>query len=274
MKMSVLMSVYQKDSPEFLRRALESLAAQTVLADEVVIVKDGPVGAELDATTASYHEKLPIVEVQLEHNVGLGLALNAGLRRCERDLVARMDADDICVRDRFEKQLVFLKQNPDADVVGGAIAEFHEDYTKIESIRRMPCSAEALGKVARRRNPLNHMTVMFRKASVIAAGNYQHCNGPMVSLEDYHLWARMLMQGARLCNLEDVLVYARIGNGMQRRRGGLPDLREEIKLQRHFMRMGFLSRGQFLLNLIARAPVRVAPVLVRTAFYRLVLRHG
>jgi Fe2+ transport system protein FeoA len=114
------------------------------------------------------------------------------------------------------------------------------------------------------------MTVMFRKGSVLAAGNYQSCFG----FEDYDLWARMLMRGRRLHNLQDVLVYVRCGNGMQRRRGGLTYLREEAALQHRFMKMGFLSKRQFLLNLIARAPVRVAPISLRTAFYRCVLRDA
>ena len=269
MKLSVLMSVYRKESPEFLRQSLESLVAQTIRADEVVIVKDGPLGTELDATIDSHCGTLPIVSVQLGNNAGLGPALNAGLRRCRGDLVARMDSDDICLRDRFEKQLAFLEQNPDADVVGGAIAEFHADCTKIESIRRMPSSAELLGRIARSRNPLNHMTVMFRKVSVLAAGNYRSYWG----FEDYDLWARMLMRGGRLYNLEDVLVYVRCGNGMQQRRGGLQYLREEIRLQQRFLKIGFLTKPQFLLNLVTRAPVRIVPLPLRSVFYQQILRQ-
>jgi glycosyltransferase involved in cell wall biosynthesis len=270
MKLSVLMSVYHKESPEFLRQSLESVAAQTVQPDEVVMVKDGPVGAELDAVIGTRCGKTPVVTVQLAINVGLGPALNAGLGRCEGDLIARMDSDDICLPDRFEKQLAFLEQHPDADVVGGAIGEFHSDPARILSIRRMPCSAELLGRMARRRNPLNHMTVMFRKSSVLAAGSYQSCPG----FEDYDLWARMLMSGMRLYNLHDVLVQVRCGNGMQRRRGGFAYLRAETALQHHFMKTGFLSKRQFLLNVLARAPIRVTPPGFRTAFYRWVLRQS
>ena len=270
MKLSVLLSVYQKDSPEFLRQALESLAEQTVQADEVLIVKDGPVGAELEGVIDSCSAKLPMVTVQLESNVGLGPALYAGLGRCRGELVARMDSDDICVPERFEKQLAFLEQNAGADVVGGAIAEFHNDCGEIGSIRRMPCSAEALAKAARWRNPLNHVTVMFRRDSVLAAGSYRACPG----FEDYDLWARMLMRGGRLHNLQDVLVYVRCGNGMQQRRGGFPYMQEEAALQHRFMKMGFVSKGQFVFNVIARAPVRIAPISLRAAFYRLVLRHS
>ena len=269
MKLSVLMSVYHRESPEILRQSLASLAAQTVQADEVVIVKDGPLGAELDAVIGAHCGSAPIVTVELERQMGLGPALHAGLKRCRGDLVARMDSDDICLRDRFQKQLAFMQRNPDADVVGGAIAEFHNDPTKIASIRRMPSSADLLGEIARRRNPLNHMTVVFRKASVLAAGSYQSCPG----FEDYDLWARVLMRGGRLYNLNDVLVYVRCGNGMQQRRDGFRYLRQEALLQHRFLKTGFLSKPQFVLNLIVRAPVRLAPLPLRTAFYRQALRH-
>lgn len=269
MKLSVLMSVYHKESPEFLRQSLDSLIAQTVKSDEVVMVKDGALGDELETTIASTEKELPLVIVQLKENLGLGPALQAGLSRCGGELIARMDSDDICVPDRFEKQLPFLEQHPDVDVVGGAIAEFHSDCTKIEFVRRMPSAGEQLRTLARFRNPLNHMTVMFRKASVLAAGNYQAYPG----FEDYELWARMLMRGHRLCNLDEVLVYVRCGNGMQQRRGGLQYLQEEIRLQQRFVKMGFLTKPQFLLNLVTRAPVRIVPLPLRSVFYQRMLRQ-
>jgi len=269
MKLSVLISVYRKESPEFLCQSLDSLAVQTFQADEVVVVKDGLLGSELDATISSYRGRLPITTLQLNENVGLGVALREGLNQCRAELVARMDSDDICLPDRFEKQLKFMELNPEVDLVGGAIAEFHSDWAKVESVRRMPSTAEQLNRVARFRNPLNHMTVMFRKASVVAAGNYQPCAG----FEDYELWARMLMRGDRFHNLDDILVHVRCGNGMQQRRGGLRYLREEIKLQRRFVKTGFLSRPQFLLNLVTRAPVRVVPLPLRSIFYQRMLRQ-
>jgi O104-antigen biosynthesis beta-1,3-galactosyltransferase len=269
MKLSVLMSVYHKESPAFLRQSLDSLTAQTIQVDEIVIVKDGPLGNELDCAIDSHRGKLPITPVQLHENVGLGLALREGLIHCRGELVARMDSDDVCVPDRFEKQLPFLHQHPDVDVVGGAIAEFHSDCSKIESVRRMPSTAEQLNRLARFRNPLNHMTVMFRKASVLAAGNYQGYAG----FEDYELWVRMLMRGQRFCNLDDVLVYVRCGNGMQQRRGGLQYLREEVRLQQRFVKIGFLTKPQFLLNLATRAPVRIVPAQLRSVVYQTMLRQ-
>jgi glycosyltransferase involved in cell wall biosynthesis len=269
MKLSVLMSVYRNESAEFLRCSLDSLTTQTVQADEIVVVKDGPLGDGLDGAIDSFRWRLPLATLRMDHQVGLGRALREGLVRCQTELVARMDSDDICLPDRFEKQLSFLALHPEIAVVGGAIAEFNCKPTEIETIRRMPSGGEQLGHVARFRNPLNHMTVIFRKASVLAAGNYE----PYAGFEDYELWARMLMRGYRLHNLDDILVLVRCGNGMQRRRGGLGYLKKEIQFQRRLEQLGFVSRRQFLFNLITRAPVRMLPSRIRSQLYHTILRE-
>src|SRR5690348_1002807 len=162
MGLSVLMSVYGGERPNFLRQSLESLAAQTLKADEIVIVKDGPLGDELEIVLKSYSGVLPITTVQLERQVGLGPALTAGLAGCRNDLVARVDSDDICVARRFETQLEFLAENPQVAVLGAAIGEFVGDPDTISSVRKLPCDGAQIKKFAKFRNPLNHMTVMFR----------------------------------------------------------------------------------------------------------------
>src|SRR5437867_4991440 len=144
MKLSVLIAVYHKECPEFLRHALDSLDAQIVRADEIVVVKDGPLGDDLDATVNSYRGRLPITALQLNENVGLGVALRAGLNQCGGELIARMDSDDICLPDRLEKQLKFPEQNREVDLMGGAIAAFDSDWTKIDSVPRTPSSAVPL----------------------------------------------------------------------------------------------------------------------------------
>lgn len=268
-RLSVLMSVYEKESPACLCECLDSLAMQTLPVDEVVLVEDGPVGETLKATIARYRKILPIVSLPLPAHVGLGAALRAGLHHCQGEYVARMDSDDICVPERFEKQIKFLESNPKVDVVGGAIAEYEEDPSAPHSIRTLPVAGAALRHFARFRTPMNHVTVTFRKASVMAAGNYEssHC------LQDYYLWARMLALGYVLHNLSEVLVYVRCGNGMQARRGGFAYAKEEIKLQRHLRKLGLLNAGGALLNIVMRVPIRLAPSFVRAFCYRLILRN-
>jgi len=269
MKLSVLMPVYYRESPEFLRQCLASLAAQTVAADEIVIVEDGPLGAELEGVIRIAGQTLPIVSVRLPVHGGLGTALSAGLDACGSELVARMDADDLCTPDRFRRQIDFMERNPEVDVVGSAIAEFGSDPLAIESVRRLPASGRALMSFAKLRNPLNHMTVMFRRRAVLDAGSYKPC----ADFEDYHLWARMLRRGCRLHNLPDALVQVRCGNGMQRRRGGWAYLIGEIAFQRFLHRIGFISASNGLRNVLARAPIRLVPAQIRSAFYLYFLRE-
>lgn len=269
MKLSVLMPIYNRESAEFLRASLESLAAQTTEADEIVIVEDGPLGPELTELICNAQAKLPIVSVRLLAHAGLGLALREGLDTCRGEFVARMDADDICAPGRFCRQLDVLERNPQFDVVGGAIAEFREDPHAPELVRRPPASGEALLNFAKFRNPLNHMTVMFRRRAVLDAGNYQSCAG----FEDYHLWARMLERGCQLCNLPDVLVHVRCGNGMQDRRGGFSYLLHEIEFQRFLYRSGLLTAPGCACNMLMRAPVRLVPAFMRSFFYGHFLRE-
>lgn len=268
MKLSVLMSVYHKESSANLRQCLDSLAIQTLRADEVVIVEDGPLGEQLEATIAAYRKVLPIVSLPLPVHVGLGAALRAGLYMCRGEYVARMDSDDICVPERFQRQVKFLESNWEVDVVGGAIAEFVEDCSAPHSIRLLPAAGQALRRFAMSRTPMNHVTVVFRKASVVAAGNYESCQG----FEDYHLWARMLTLGYRLHNMNDILVYVRCGNGMQSRRGGLAYLKGEIEFQSFLRKMGLLDATGAFLNILMRGPIRLAPDSVRSLCYSLFLR--
>jgi glycosyltransferase involved in cell wall biosynthesis len=125
-KFSVLMSIYYKEAPDNLDQCLESLANQTVPANEIVIVKDGILPAGLEKTLLSWQEKLPLKIVGYEENKGLAYALNYGLDYCSHELVARMDSDDICLSDRFEKQISFFERNQDTVIVGTNLFEFYE----------------------------------------------------------------------------------------------------------------------------------------------------
>ena len=269
-ELSVLMPVYKNESASFLRESLESLAVQTLPADEVVIVEDGPIGVGLRTVIAEYCAKLPIVVVELPRHVGLGLALRIGVERCSFDLIARMDADDICVPNRFERQMIFLNDHPSVDVLSASIREFDFDPALSISERRLPIAHDAIAAWAKRRNPVNHMTVMFRKKAVLAAGSYQHSAG----FEDYYLWVRMLMKGAHFHNLEESLVLVRCGNGMQKKRGGVAYLYREIQLLQSFHQMGFLTNFELFTSILARVPVRLVPALIRARIYGTFLRRN
>lgn len=265
MKFSVLMSVYYKEKPEFFRVALESVANQTLKADEVVIIKDGTLTPELDKIVDEFTGKLPIKVVELEKNGGLGNALRIGVEMCSYAIIARMDSDDICRPYRFEKQIKFLNKHPEIDVVGCWISEFEGEPENIYASRQLPCENDDITVFAKKRNPFNHMTVMYRKQSVINAGNYTH----HMYFEDYNLWVRMIMNGARFANIPDELVNVRAGINMVSRRSGLKYARNEYRLQKEFLDTGYIGYKEFIINILIRIPIRFMPSFVLKLIYRL-----
>ena len=268
MKFSVLMSIYHREQPEFLRQCLQSLCAQTLAADEVVLVYDGPLTPQLEAVADSFQAALPLKIVRLAENVGLGRALNEGLAHCSHDWVFRMDGDDICLPERFAFQAAYLQTHPDTDIVGTQIAEFDADPAAPHAARRVPCDNDTIRRFARRRNPFNHMTVAYRKRAVLAAGGYHH----HLYMEDYNLWLRMLAAGARAANLPETLVLARTGAAMLRRRRGRAYAASEWRLYRLKRSLRIQRPLPALYCFAARALPRLLPPAVLARLYSLTRR--
>ena len=268
MKFSVLMSVYAKESPLFLKEALESLRNQTLPAAEIVVVKDGPIGGGLEAVLTEYAACLPLKTVGYEKNRGLGYALAFGLRQCRYDWVARMDADDIAVKDRFEKQIAYLEQHPEVELLGCATMEFTESENDARSGRRLPCSHEEIRNFLKKRNAFNHMTIVFKKQAVLDAGNYREAPG----FEDYYLWVRMILNGVRTANMPESLVYARVGNDMIGRRIGFRYAKEEYRFYKKLRKLKFLSYAEFIKVICMRIPLRLVPKPVLAFIYKKLLR--
>lgn len=267
MTLSVLLSIYQNEQPPHFDRALESLFDQSQKAEEVIIVKDGPISNKLESIISKWNSDLNIKCITLKENVGLGMALNKGLDHCTHNIVARMDTDDIAHKDRLAKQLSYLQENPDIDVVGSWISEFETDEQKIYAHRKLPENSDDINNFAKKRCPLNHMTVAFRKAKVLAAGGYD----PSFRIsQDYHLWVRMLMNGSRLANIPEYLVNVRAGSDLIERRGGWEYALNEIRLQREFLRLGFLNTWDFTSNVTLRVGVRIMPQFIRKFVYQLI----
>ena len=226
MKFTVLMSLYYKENPEYFDQCLNSIKNQTVQADEIAIVIDGPIGDNLHKVIDFWRTCLPIKTLQLDRNVGLGQALNKGLAICANDLVFRMDTDDICYPKRFSLQLKAFEENENLMLLGGHIEEYNERFDILLGKRMVPIGNDAIRKRAVLKSPFNHMTVAFRKAAVQSVGGYQH----HALMEDYNLWLRMIASKYFVDNLDVVLVKARTGESMLRRRNGLNYIASEYKL--------------------------------------------
>ena len=253
---SVITSVYKNDTPKYVRVALDSmLVNQSVKPTEIVLVRDGLVPDELDALLdeyeALYHNVFNII--RLKQNGGFGKALKLGVEVAKYDIIARMDSDDICLPYRFEKQVAFLDKHPDCDIVGGQMTEFIDTPDNIVGKRVVPESNEAIYEYMKSRCALNHVTVMFRKNSVMRAGNYQD----WFWNEDYYLWVRMMMAKCQFANLPDVLVNVRSGADQYARRGGMKYFRSEVGVQRYMLDNHLINGGGYLINVAKRLIVQV-----------------
>lgn len=263
MSFSVLMSVYIKENPDYLRACLDSLLAQQLTSPDVVLVEDGPLTEALRDVIDSYKDRLPLNSVKLPKNKGLANALNEGLARCQFELVARMDTDDVALPQRFERQVAFMQKHPDVDVSSTWIEERDQVMEKVLFLKKLPVRHEELVIFAKRRNPISHPAAMFRKSKVLAVGGY-----PLIFPEDYALWSLMMVKGLRFANIPEVLLHMRTGEDFIGRRG-LNFLKGEIKLLKYQRDIGFLSWSSYLTNLLARAAVRLPPSAVRRLLYKI-----
>lgn len=266
---SVLMSLYDKENAENLRTSLESVFSQTLKPSEVILVFDGVKDANLKSVVSEFKTKYDSLSIiVLDNNQGLGKALKTGLEHCSFNLVARMDTDDICYPDRFEKQVAYMVQNPDISVVGTPIHEFRDKIGDTNTYRSPPADFEDLVRFSKYRNPLNHPSVLFKKDDVLNAGSYVD----IPSFEDYYLWIRMLNKGLKIMNMQEPLLHFRIGNDMIGRRHGISYLKKEMVFLKELKRIGYVNYYEYYRSIILKAPVRLLPKKILYLFYKFFLR--
>lgn len=216
---SVLIPIYYKEKPETILNCLNSMASQTVVPNEIVLALDNPSSDNVEKTIDEFISCSPIkvVKCYCDRGSGLGAVLNTGVNNCSCDYIARMDSDDVAVLNRLEKEKEFLDNNPDVDVVGSNIAEFDNNIEEIIAYRNVPANDADCKNMLKKRDPINHMTAMYRRKSVLKAGNYSK---EMKSCEDTHLWTSFYANGLSFANIQENLVYVHAGKEMYERRGG------------------------------------------------------
>lgn len=268
-KYSVLMSVYHKEQSEYLKESIESILKQSILPDEIVLVKDGPLTKDLNDVIYYYSDNSLFNIVELSENVGLGKALEIGVHECRNEFIARMDTDDISHPNRCEEQLKLLQNNPEISVVGSSVVEFIGSIHNKISIKEVQTNSLSIARKMRSRNPMNHPTVMFRKSDVLLAGNYQdwYLN------EDYFLWIRMLKLNMSFTNISEPLVFMRITNETYLRRGGFKYFLTQKRLFDYMLSNGMITIVQYLFNNVSRFVIRVVfPNSIRKIIYVTFLR--
>ena len=270
-KFSVLMSLYIKEKPEYARACFDSLLNQTVLADEWVIVEDGPLPDGLYDLLDEYENRCPglIKRVPLKENQGLGLALREGVLHCTYNLIARMDTDDVARRDRFEIQLSEFEKDPELDICGSHILEFEGSIDNVVAKRTVPLTDSEIKKYQKRRDGFNHPTVMFKKSKVLEAGNYQSC--PL--MEDTYLWVNMFLNGAKAKNTDDFLLYFRVGENMFQRRGGWKYYKKYKQGRNMVYQTGYIGWWDYRYTLLVQFIVALMPNKLRGLIFKNLLHR-
>lgn len=269
-KYSVLMTVYTKDKPEYFSLALESMVKQTYRPDEIVLVKDGPIVKELQQVIDKYISLgAPIVQVQLSKNIGLGLALNEGIKVIKNELIARMDSDDYSMPERCELQVKEFEKNPSIDIIGCPVLEFVGNIENIVGERKVPLTNEEIYKFAKKRDPFNHPTVMYRKSAVEKAG----CYSDYRKNQDTDLWIKMLSNNVTCRNLAAPVFRFRFDEGTYKKRKSWLNTKILIEIRYKAWKSGFNSFGEFLIVAIVQLGMYIFPVGFQKFLYQKILRR-
>lgn len=266
---AVIMSVYHRDVPEHFREAVDSILHQTLPPKEIIIIVDGDIGNELQAALHNISSLKSIRILRNRNNQGAGSSRHLGISETKCEIVAIMDADDICLPNRFERQLPIL-ENGKSDLVGAWVEEFEDNPGDLERVRRVPITHEEIFEYGKWRQPANHVTAMFRKEAYYKAGGYQ----PIHYVEDWDMIVRMLRKGIRFYNVPEVLVYVRCGKAMLKRRSGISYLAAELRLFYRMYLSGYLKLSQFCGNVIVRLVSRLLPKWILAIVYAKGLRHS
>jgi glycosyltransferase involved in cell wall biosynthesis len=259
---SVLMSIYNKEKPEYLDSCLNSLFLQTKLANEIILVEDGPINSQLSKVIEKYRKKLNIKSPKLKNNSGLASALNYGLTFCCHDIVIRMDTDDISIPERFQLQSDYLIKNEHIDVLGALVDEYNEDLSTYISTRHLPEFNDEIYLFSKSRSPISHPSCAFRKSVILKYDGY-----PLLQrAQDYGLWSKLITHDVKFHNLQKVLVKMRCGDGLLERRGFFY-LKNEYSLLYYQYQIGFINLPRLLLNIISRSLLRLSPPKVKKFIY-------
>ncbi|EMC8780762.1 glycosyltransferase [Providencia rettgeri] len=267
LKFSVLLSVYKNEIPSSLDQALNSLLVnQTIIPSEIILVEDGPLTPELNKIIFLWKSNFSSIlkTVTLQKNIGLGNALNVGINHCSYDWIFRMDTDDSCLPERFDKQINYINKNPDISLLGSYIEEFNSSMLESLGIKKVPTSHNEIKQYTKRRNPFNHMTVAFRKDVIESVGGYQH----HLYMEDYNLWIRVIAAGHQVGNIDEVLVNVRGGDSMVKRRKGLVYIKSELQLAKLKIEKNIDSPIGAYSSFIMRSLPRLLPTYMLSKVYK------
>lgn len=268
---SVLMSVYKGERPEYLRQSIDSMIEQTHKTDDFVLVCDGPLTKALDEVIFEYENKYPdfFHAFRLPENIGTGECANRGIELCKNNYIVKMDSDDIALPQRCEKQIALMQMHPDIDMCGAYIEEFDTDTNEFIAVKKTPESHDEIHRYAKRRNPFNNQTLVFKKELAKSVGGYSSVK----RCEDYDFVVKLLMNGAKGANIPEVLVRYRVSEGNYERRQNWANTKSFIAVRWRILRTGYSGILDFLIPCAMQLFIFIMPKKFTGRIYKRFLRN-
>lgn len=267
---SVLMSVYAGEKPEFLKQSIESMLNQTYPTDDFVLVCDGELTDELDEVVKYYEENAECFRtLRFKDNVGTGKCANAGIATCKNEYIVKMDSDDISLPQRCEICMYLCTKHPRIDMLGTYIEEFDSEDGSYVATKKTPCGNRQIHEYAKRRNPFNNQTLVYKKSLAQRVGGYSGIK----RCEDYEFVVKMLAEGAEGRNLNRVLVRYRITEGNYERRRNWANTRSFICVRWRIYRSGFSGFMDFVVPCAVQLMLFVLPKSLTGKIYKRFLRN-
>lgn len=264
--LAVIMSVYKNDKLEYLEQSVQSILTQTYSDFDIFIAFDGPVSTAIEAYITNIEDRR-IKLYKIQANGGLARALNflleLVLRNPQYKFIARMDADDISLPVRFEKQLDFLLANREVSIVGCWYEEIDDDG-KLISLRRLPNKHSELLRRYYTRAPFAHSSVMFSKNLIETAGYYPT---DTILMEDSGLWGKALKNGLRFSNITEYLFQFRKDKDFYKRRSGVRYGCNYIKTRFNINKSLELPAYTYVLSIIIGVVKMMPAMLVRKVYF-------
>ena len=263
------MAVYFGDRPEWLNQALRSIMNQTLVPQEVILVQDGEINFQLIEIINKYKKKINLKHLILDNNSGLSKALNYGLKKTKFELIARVDSDDINVKNRFEIQYDYMSKNLDVAALGTWISEFKDDPSAEKTVRKVPLRMDEIVQFSKTRSPMNHPSIMFRKKDILDVGCYDE---NLRNRQDHDLWVRLIQNNKKIVNISEILVNVRVSNDFYKRRSGLKHFIIDYKLTKSFLKIGFINRYEFIYIVLLKFIFRITSRFFASLYYKIFFR--
>ena len=266
---SVLISIYKNTKYFEFKKTLNSIYNQTLLPNELVIIVDGYITFDLYKLISLYVQKnIDVKIIKNNANIQLGLSLCKGVKICKSPLIIRVDSDDINSKSRFKTLINYYKKNKSADVIGSYLLEKYNGSKNKYFLKKVPLNHKDIIRFFNFRNSINHPTVLFKKKTIIKAGNYEK----MDFFEDYLMWLKVKSIGGKFVNIPHSLVSSNFNKNYITRRHGKKYFLHYLNFIKIIYKKKLINKFFIFLNFFIRLFLINSPLRFKIFFYKNFLR--